>query len=69
MNKSYSGIVHDLRFNQSSSKTKNRVKLSFKDINFTVDIPCTDAESKLMGGSTTKPLSIIKGATGYALPG
>ena len=45
-----------------------RVKISFEDINFRVEVPHT-REEIANGSPPTKELHILKGCTGYCLPG
>eukprot|EP00351_Strombidinopsis_sp_SopsisLIS2011_P005768 CAMPEP_0116880044 /NCGR_PEP_ID=MMETSP0463-20121206/11898_1 /TAXON_ID=181622 /ORGANISM="Strombidinopsis sp, Strain SopsisLIS2011" /LENGTH=145 /DNA_ID=CAMNT_0004530079 /DNA_START=42 /DNA_END=479 /DNA_ORIENTATION=+ len=71
LHKSYSGILKsslDVTSRLSVLKQKEAVKLSFEDINYSVDVPCTDEEIAL-NGMKTKSIKILKGVTGFAKPG
>lgn len=50
------------------SKVKNPIKISFKDVNFTVKVPTTKQE-QADGYGTTKWFPVLKNCTGYANPG
>ena len=45
-----------------------KIKISFDDVRFTVTVPST-AEEIAAGRPQTKPFEILKGATGFCLPG
>jgi len=46
----------------------NAIKMTFKDIKYQVTIPTTK-EEKANGMGATKEFQVLKGCTGYALPG
>lgn len=50
------------------NETANPVKLSFHDLKYTVQVHTTKREQD-MGMGKKKPFEVLKGVTGYALPG
>lgn len=53
---------------ESCKIAKNAVKLSFEDLEYEVTVKLNRKDAKLRGVSTFKQ-QIVKGASGYALPG
>ena len=45
------------------------VKISFQDLNYSVTVPVTREEKKKGVKNKTKKLEVLKGVTGYCLPG
>ena len=45
------------------------VKISFQDLNYSVTVPTTKEDKKKGLNSKTKKLEVLKGVTGYCLPG
>ena len=53
---------------RKSKLTNNPVKLTFTDLKYEVQLAC-DAEEQEKTGKKTKMHQIIKGVSGYAMPG
>lgn len=54
--------------NKAKEQRSNPVKLTFENLEYEVPIKLSKKESKLMG-TTQKRQKILKGVSGYAMPG
>jgi len=59
----------ELSFKKSLTNHKNAVKLSFDNLKYTVNVPCSNEEMQKNDGAKTKEMDVLKNLSGFALPG
>lgn len=59
----------DFSFKQSLINQKNPVKISFNNLKYTVNIPCSKEEIQESNGAYYRKMDVLKNLSGFALPG